>query len=48
MAVFLLAGRAEELREGSMSITKVDLAHKVADDCGFLKGEAQEIVEKLL
>jgi integration host factor subunit alpha len=31
-----------------MSITKADLAQKVADDCGFLKGEATEIVAKLL
>jgi hypothetical protein len=31
-----------------MALTKVDLAKKVADDCGFMKGEAQEIVEKLL
>ena len=31
-----------------MTITKADLAQKVADDCGFMKGEAQEIVEKLL
>ena len=31
-----------------MSFTKADLAQKVADDCGFMKGEAQEIVEKLL
>jgi integration host factor subunit alpha len=31
-----------------MTITKVDLAKKVADDCGFMKGKAQEIVEKLL
>ncbi len=31
-----------------MTITKTDLAQKVADDCGFMKGEAQEIVERLL
>jgi integration host factor subunit alpha len=31
-----------------MTITKADLAQKVADDCGFMKGEATEIVEKLL
>jgi integration host factor subunit alpha len=31
-----------------MTLTKADLAKKVADDCGFLKGEAQEIVDKLL
>jgi integration host factor subunit alpha len=31
-----------------MTITKADLAQKIANDCGFLKGEASEIVEKLL
>jgi integration host factor subunit alpha len=31
-----------------MTMTKADLAQKVADDCGFMKGEATEIVEKLL
>lgn len=31
-----------------MSFTKADLAQKVADDCGFMRGEAAEIVEKLL
>ncbi len=31
-----------------MTLTKADLAQKVADDCGFMRGEAQEIVEKLL
>jgi integration host factor subunit alpha len=31
-----------------MTITKADLGQKVADDCGFMKGEATEIVEKLL
>jgi integration host factor subunit alpha len=31
-----------------MTITKADLAQKVADDCGFMRGEAAEIVEKLL
>jgi len=31
-----------------MALTKADLARKVADDCGFMKGEAAEIVEKLL
>jgi integration host factor subunit alpha len=29
-------------------LTKADVAQKVADDCGFMKGEATEIVEKLL
>lgn len=31
-----------------MALTRADIAKKVADDCGFMKGEAQEIVEKLL
>lgn len=31
-----------------MTITKADLAKKIADDCGFMKGEALEITEKLL
>ena len=31
-----------------MTLTKADLAKKVADDCGFMKGEGQEIVDKLL
>jgi len=31
-----------------MTVTKADLAQKVSDDCGFMKGEALEIVEKLL
>jgi integration host factor subunit alpha len=31
-----------------MTLTKADLAKKVAEDCGFMKGEAAEIVEKLL
>jgi integration host factor subunit alpha len=31
-----------------MTLTKVDIAKKIADDCGFMKGEAAEILEKLL
>jgi integration host factor subunit alpha len=31
-----------------MTVAKADLAQKVADDCGFMKGEAAEIVEKLM
>ena len=31
-----------------MTLTKADIAKKVANDCGFMKGEAMEIVEKLL
>ncbi len=28
-----------------MTLTKADIAKKIADDCGFMKGEATEIVE---
>ncbi|MGB6067643.1 MAG: integration host factor subunit alpha [Desulfomonilaceae bacterium] len=31
-----------------MTLTKADIAQKIADDCGFMKGEASEIMEKLL
>ena len=31
-----------------MTLTKVDIATKIADDCGFMRGEAVEIVEKIL
>lgn len=31
-----------------MAFTKAHIAKKVADDWGFIKGEAIEIVEKLL
>ncbi len=31
-----------------MTVLKADIATKIADDCGFLKGEALEIVDKLL
>ncbi len=31
-----------------MAVTKSDIAKKIADDCGFMKGEATEVFEKLL
>ena len=31
-----------------MTLTKASIAQKIADDCGFMKGEASEIIEKLL
>jgi hypothetical protein len=31
-----------------MTLTKAVIAKKIADACGFMKGEAPEIVEKLL
>jgi integration host factor subunit alpha len=36
------------LEEVSMNLTKAHIAQKIADDCGFMKGEAAEIIEKLL
>lgn len=31
-----------------MTLTKADIAKMIADDCGFMKGEATEVFEKLL
>jgi len=31
-----------------MTLTKADIVQKIADDCGFSKGESSEIVEKIL
>ncbi|MGO9121847.1 MAG: integration host factor subunit alpha [Desulfomonilaceae bacterium] len=31
-----------------MTLTKADISQKVANDCGFMKGEASEIIEKML
>jgi integration host factor subunit alpha len=31
-----------------MTLTKAGIAQKVANDCGFMKNEAAELVEKLL
>jgi integration host factor subunit alpha len=31
-----------------MTLTKADMAQEVAQNCGFMKHEAQELVEKLL
>ncbi len=31
-----------------MALTKADIAQKIADDCGFMKGEAAELLEKLI
>ena len=31
-----------------MTLTKADIIQKIADDCGFSKGESTEIVEKIL
>ena len=37
-----------EFEERFLAITKADIARKIADDCGFIKAEAAEMVEKLL
>jgi integration host factor subunit alpha len=31
-----------------MTLTKADIALKIAGECGFMKGEAMDVVEKLL
>ena len=31
-----------------MTLTKADIAHKISGDCGFMKNEATEVLEKLL
>ena len=31
-----------------MALTKADIATKIADDCGFSKGEAIQLVDKIL
>jgi integration host factor subunit alpha len=31
-----------------MTLTKADIAKRIGDDCGFMKGEATEVFEKLL
>ena len=31
-----------------MTLTKADIAQKIADDCGFMKHEAAEVFKKLL
>ena len=31
-----------------MTLTKADIVQKIADGCGFSKGESTEIVEKIL
>ena len=31
-----------------MTLTKANISQKIADDCGFMKGEAAEVLEKLI
>ena len=31
-----------------MAVKKIHIAQKIADDCGFMKGEAAEVLEKFL
>jgi integration host factor subunit alpha len=40
--------RLLQSQEVLMTVTKADIAEKIANDCGFMKGEAAEIIEKLL
>jgi integration host factor subunit alpha len=37
-----------QYEEVFMTLTKAYIAEKIAGDCGFMKGEATEIMEKLL
>jgi hypothetical protein len=53
MVIILLSWGANislgcNVRRVFMTLTKADLAKKIADDCGFMKGEATEVFEKLL
>jgi integration host factor subunit alpha len=36
------------MKGGVVTLTKADLAQKIANDCGFMKGEAAELLDKLL
>ena len=31
-----------------MTLTKADIAQKIANDCGFMKNEAAEVFDKLI
>ncbi|MGO9119388.1 MAG: integration host factor subunit alpha [Desulfomonilaceae bacterium] len=35
-------------KEDSTTLTKLHISQKIADGCGFLKGEATEVLEKFL
>jgi integration host factor subunit alpha len=35
-------------QEQSMTVTKADIAQKIANDCGFMRNQATEVLEKLL
>jgi integration host factor subunit alpha len=53
MVIILLSWGANislscNVRRVFMTLTKADIAKKIADDCGFMKIEATEILEKLL
>jgi integration host factor subunit alpha len=53
MVIILLSWGANislscNVRRVFMTLTKADIAKKIADDCGFMKGEATEVFEKLL
>jgi integration host factor subunit alpha len=38
----------ENCVEGCITLTKANVAEGIGDDCGFMKGEATEVFEKLL
>jgi integration host factor subunit alpha len=53
MVIILLSWGANislscNVRRVFMTLTKADIAQKIADDCGFMKGEATEVFEKIL
>jgi integration host factor subunit alpha len=37
-----------KIEEVFMTLTKAEIAQKIADDAGFMRGEAAEVLEKLL
>ncbi len=41
-------GFLQSLMGVSMTLTKIQIAQKIANDCGFMKKEAADILEKLL
>jgi integration host factor subunit alpha len=40
--------RILQSQEVLMTLTKADIAQKIANDCGFMKGEAAEIMKKII
>jgi integration host factor subunit alpha len=46
--VLVLCSFEVQFGEVAMTITKALIAKKIGDDCGFMRGEGIEILEKLL